>query len=179
MHSKNFLALLLILGAICDRATAEDWRQFRGPGSNGVVQNIEIPEVWDASSHVKWKVSVPGAGWSAPIVVGKKVIVTTAISSGQKNKDSEHNWQVTCFDASSGKTLWSKVALKSKPRLETHRDNTYASETPATDGKHIVAYFGMMGVFCYDLDGNEMLTIDDLEKMFIKCGLKFDLNNFK
>ena len=53
----------------------------------------------------------------------------------------------------SRKVLWTKTALEGKPRLETHRDNTYASETPVTDGKYVVAYFGMMGMFCYDFDG--------------------------
>jgi outer membrane protein assembly factor BamB len=58
-----------------------------------------------------------------------------------------------CLDAKTGKVLWTKTALEGKPRLETHRDNTYASETPVSDGKYVVAYFGMMGLFCYDLDG--------------------------
>lgn len=71
-----------------------------------------------------------------------------------------HAWKVVCLDAVSGKTLWSEEAIKSKPRLGTHRDNTYASETPVTDGRHIVAYFGMTGVFCYDLDGKELWKKD-------------------
>lgn len=93
-------------------------------------------------------------------MVGKKVFVTTAVSSGQKNKNSEHSWKVLCIDSDSGKILWTKDAIQGKPRLGTHRDNTYASETPATDGTRIVVCFGMMGVFCYDLDGNELWQKD-------------------
>jgi len=141
-------------------AMSDDWRQFRGPGSNGVLEGSELPEEWGTDSNVKWKVPVPGEGWSAPIIVGQKVFVTTAVSSGQKNKGSEHEWRVICLDAASGKQLWSNNAIKSKPRLGTHRDNTYASETPVTDGKHLVAYFGMMGLFCYDLDGKELWKKD-------------------
>ena len=152
--------MFLALAAICNRSIADDWRQFRGPGSNGIVQDITLPEVWGTDSNIKWKATIQGEGWSAPIVVGQKVFVTTAVSSGQKSKNSDHDWKVLCLDAATGKTLWSKDAIHSKPRLGTHRDNTYASETPATDGKKVVAYFGMMGVFCYDLDGNELWKND-------------------
>lgn len=152
--------MFLALAVLSNATNAEDWRQFRGPGSNGIVQDIKLPEVWGMDSNIKWKVTVPGEGWSAPIVVGQKVFVTTAVTTDQKNKNSEHKWMVLCLDAMSGKVLWSKESIKSKPRLGTHRDNTYASETPVTDGTKIVAYFGMMGVFCYDLDGKELWKKD-------------------
>ena len=154
------IGLFLLTLTIGNRTNADDWRQFRGPDSNGVIRDIKLPEVWGTDSSIQWKASVPGEGWSAPIVVGQKVLVTTAVSSGQKNKDSEHVWKVICLDAKSGKPLWSKDAIKSQPRLGTHRDNTYASETPVTDGSKVVAYFGMMGVFCYDLEGNELWKKD-------------------
>ena len=160
MHINKTLVMFLAMAAFCNRSNADDWRQFRGPSSNGVIQGIKLPEVWGMDSSIKWKINVPGEGWSAPIVVGQKVFVTTAVSTGQKNKNAEHDWKVICIDATTGKILWSKVAIKSKPRLGTHRDNTYASETPVTDGSKVVAYFGMMGVFCYDLDGNELWKKD-------------------
>jgi outer membrane protein assembly factor BamB len=148
MRLRGIALLLMLAGAICDSATAVDWRQFRGPNSNGVIEDAELPEVWGLDSNIRWKVPVPGEGWSAPIIVGQKVFVTTSVSAGRKDKESEHIWKVICLDAESGTTLWSKDAISSKPRLGTHRDNTYATETPATDGKKVVAYFGMMGAFC-------------------------------
>jgi outer membrane protein assembly factor BamB len=160
MFSKKTFSACFSLALTVHSLHAEDWSQFRGPASNGVVQAMKLPEVWDASSAIQWKARIPGEGWSAPIVVGQKVFLTTAVSTDQKNRDFEHTWKVICLDASSGNILWAKDAIKSKPRLGTHRDNTYASETPATDGKHIVVYFGMMGLFCYDLEGNELWKKD-------------------
>lgn len=160
MLLKKTGLIFLAATAVCHEVNADDWRQFRGPNGNGVVEEVKLPESWGMDANIKWKVGVPGEGWSAPIVVGKKVFLTTAVSSGQKNKNSAHDWKVLCLDATSGKTLWSKDAIKSMPRLGTHRDNTYASETPVSDGTKIVAYFGMMGVFCYDLDGNELWKKD-------------------
>lgn len=160
MHLKPMVGLLIAFACAGGLVNAEDWRQFRGPGSNGIVKNLKLPEVWDVESHLKWKSAVPGEGWSAPIVVGGKVFVTTAVTSGAKNKDSEHVWKLVCLDAQNGKVLWSQDAITSRPRLGTHRDNTYASETPVSDGSKIVVYFGMMGVVCYDLDGKELWKKD-------------------
>ena len=139
---------------------ADDSLQFRGTNSDGFVLEKNVPEVWDLNSQIKWQVAVPGEGWSAPIVVGERLFLTTSVSAGRKDMNSEHDWQVLCFDKTTGKSLWSKSVLKGKPRLGTHRDNTYASETPVCDGKHLVVYFGMMGLVCFDLDGNELWKKD-------------------
>ena len=152
--------IVLTLATVCNESMANDWWQFRGPGSNGIVRDLKLPEVWGVDSNIKWKTNIPGEGWSAPVVVGKKVFVTTAVSSGKKDKSSDHAWKVLCLDSESGNVLWTKETLQGKPRLGTHRDNTYASETPATDGTRIVVYFGMMGVFCYDLNGQELWQKD-------------------
>ena len=139
---------------------ADDSNQFRGTNANGFVLDKGIPEVWNADSQFKWQAKIPGEGWSAPIVVGEKVIVSTSVSSGGKDMNSEHDWQVHCFDKTTGKAVWSKTVAHGKPRLGTHRDNTYASETPVSDGKHVVVYFGMTSVCCFDLDGNELWKKD-------------------
>lgn len=71
----------------------------------------------------------------------------------RKPPESVYRWEVYCFDLATGDEIWKKVARESRPTMPIHRSNTYASETPVTDGEHIYAYFGMAGVYCYDLDG--------------------------
>jgi outer membrane protein assembly factor BamB len=61
--------------------------------------------------------------------------------------------EVICLNLKTGKELWKKVAFKSNPRVGSHKGNGYASETPVTDGKRVYAYFGMTGIFCYDMKG--------------------------
>lgn len=68
--------------------------------------------------------------------------------------DVLYRWEVICLDRLSGSMLWSKVALERKPTIPTQGSNTYASETPVTDGERLYVYFGMHGLFCYDFDGN-------------------------
>ena len=69
-------------------------------------------------------------------------------------KDEIYRWELTSFDLKTGKELWKQVAYKGIPRNKKHPSNNYACETPVTDGKRIVTYFGMMGVYCYDMGGN-------------------------
>ncbi len=69
-------------------------------------------------------------------------------------KQDIYRWEVTCVDLNTGKEIWNRVAFKGHPKVGKNPMNTYASETPATDGKRIFAYFGMTGLFCYDMNGS-------------------------
>lgn len=64
-----------------------------------------------------------------------------------------YRWELTCFDLKTGKELWKQVARTGSPKIKKHTGSTYACETPVTDGKRVYAYFGMTGVYCYDLSG--------------------------
>ena len=139
---------------------AADWPQFRGPDGNGLTSEANLPDQWDAEANIKWKAAVPGKGWSAPIVANGKAVVTTAVAEVPGDQSSVHSFEVHCFDVATGERLWQQVAKKEKPRIPTHPDNTYASETPVTDGEHIVVYFGMTGVFCFDFDGKPLWQKD-------------------
>jgi outer membrane protein assembly factor BamB len=41
-----------------------------------------------------------------------------------------------------------------------HYNNSYATETPATDGERLIAYFGMTGLYCFDLEGKLLWSKD-------------------
>jgi outer membrane protein assembly factor BamB len=64
-----------------------------------------------------------------------------------------YRWEVYCLDAATGKILWKRVAAEKKPTIPKQPTNSYASETPVTDGEHVYAYFAMTGLYCYDLSG--------------------------
>lgn len=64
------------------------------------------------------------------------------------------SYVVLALDAGTGKVVWQREAHRGQPAGGRHRKNTYASETPATDGERIYASFGgNVGVFCYTMDG--------------------------
>ena len=76
-------------------------------------------------------------------------------------KEEVYRWELTCFDLKTGKELWKQVARKGNPGSKKHAMNNYACETPVTDGERVYAYFGMNGVYCYDL-GGKLLWQKDL-----------------
>jgi len=68
-------------------------------------------------------------------------------------KEEVYRWELTCFDVKTGKELWKQVAKTGAPRIKKNGQSSYACETPVADGKRVIAYFGMTGVYCYDLNG--------------------------
>lgn len=76
-------------------------------------------------------------------------------------KQDVYRWEVTCIDLNTGKELWKQVPFKGNPRINKNTDSNYATETPVTDGERVYAYFGMLGLYCYDMDG-KMLWQKDL-----------------
>jgi outer membrane protein assembly factor BamB len=63
-------------------------------------------------------------------------------------------YMVYAVEAKTGKIAWEREAHRGKPFGGRHRKNTYASETPVTDGERLyVSFGGNVGIFCYSLDG--------------------------
>jgi outer membrane protein assembly factor BamB len=150
---------------------APEWAAWRGDGT-GISLEKNTAVSWSANHNVRWKVAVPGYGWSCPVVAGGKVFLTTATSekqeaplrqgppSGLEAPDAYFKWQVLCLDGATGKTLWTKVAAERKPAFGNHPSNTWATETPVVDGQRVYAYFGNVGLFCYDFGGKLIWSVD-------------------
>src|SRR6185295_2618980 len=73
---------------------------------------------------------------------------------GPSGPQPEHKFMLLCYDRKTGKLLWEKVARVATPHEGHHpRYGSFASNSPVTDGKHVIAFFGSRGVYCYTLDG--------------------------
>jgi outer membrane protein assembly factor BamB len=164
MTRRGWLTVLLTSGA-----ARANWPQFRGEGSRGVAQDDpRLPESWSRTENVAWRTPLPGMAWSGPIVWGDRVFLTNCVASGQVEAVKKglyfggnrpdppkdvHRWSVLAFNLASGKRLWEQTAHDGLPATSRHLKNSFASETPATDGERVYAHFGHLGTFCYDLDG--------------------------
>jgi outer membrane protein assembly factor BamB len=180
MH-KSAAALVMVISL--SLAYAENWPGWRGPGSHGVSAEKGIPVQWDLSRNVKWKVEVPGLGHSSPVVWGNRIFVTTAVSSdpaadnwqkgffqGERKPDAaEISWKVLCYDRDTGRLLWEQTAVRKKPVNARHTKNSYASQTPVTDGTHVYAFFGDQGIYCYDFQG-KLIWSQDLGNFTMRNG---------
>jgi outer membrane protein assembly factor BamB len=161
-------------------AFAAEWPSFRGPAAAGIAEGQQLPGSWDATTgtNIQWKTAIPGLAHSSPILWGDRVFVTTAISSrgnatfktglygeGTASEDlSSHKWQVIALDRISGKILWTRTAHEGPPKEKRHIKSTYASSSPATNGRVVVALFGSQGLYAYDFDG-KLLWKKDLGRI--------------
>src|SRR5262245_5651927 len=75
---------VLFLLVVTLNVEAADWPGFRGPNGSAVSDNANLPAEWGKDHNVAWKVSVPGYGWSSPVISGDRVFVTTAVSDKQR-----------------------------------------------------------------------------------------------
>ncbi len=152
------------------------WPSFRGPQASGVAEDQDLPDSWDGvtGENILWHTPIPGLGHSSPIVWGERIFVTSAVSTdpnatfrpglygdGDASADrSHHRWMIYAIDKGTGETLWERVAYEGTPVDKRHIKSTYASSTPVTDGRIVVAWFGSQGVHAYDVHGNFLWKVD-------------------
>ena len=152
------------------------WPSFRGPQASGIAERQDLPDTWNAKTgeNILWRTPIPGLAHSSPAIWGKRVFVTSAVSSdpkasfrpglygdGDASKDrSVHRWMIYALDKRSGKILWQRVAHEGEPSDKRHIKSTYANSTPATDGRIVVAWFGSQGVHAYDVNGRFLWKVD-------------------
>lgn len=138
-------AVAALIGVMPLVVTADDWRQFRGNAATGVTTAGDLAKA--SQLEIAWKVPLEGRGLSAPIVVGDKVIVTSASGYHQDRL------RVACFTAGSGELLWERQ-FWATGRTSSHPKTCNAAPTPASDGERIFALFSSDDLICLDLNGN-------------------------
>lgn len=146
------------------------WPSFHGTRARGVGAGTP-PTTWDLESgeNVRWKTAIPGLAHASPIVWGNRIYLTTAASAQidpeltvglygsitpAKDKDLEHIWWVYAIDRETGAVVWKRNAHQGTPAIRRHIKASHANSTPATDGEHVVAFFGSEGLHTYDRDGS-------------------------
>lgn len=155
-------------------SAGSNWPQWRGPDSQGISHDRGIPVEWSSAKNIQWKTAIAGRGHSSPIVWEDRVFLTSSIEGpvvpGRKapkhmmgneeffhpdwtGSDRSYTFKVVCVNAQNGKITWERIAYDGPVYDHRHRKNTYASPTPSTDGKHVYAFFGSEGMYCYDFAG--------------------------
>jgi len=169
-----FSCLACGLQCFAQSSPPENWPQWRGPQGAGISAEKNLPDDWGADKNIRWKTPLPGRGHSSPVVWGNRIFLTTNLEGdvipGAKavrhvrngeiwvHPDSvsgnrKHTLKVLCLDRDTGKILWEQIAYEGKVLDDRHRKNTYASGTPATDGKFVYVFFEAEGLYCYDFTG--------------------------
>lgn len=168
-------------------AAGSNWPQWRGPTGQGTSSEKNLPATWSPTKNIKWKTPIAGRAHSSPIVWGKKIFLTTALDGaaipGRKagvahklldgtdfvhpdavGADLRHTFKVIALDRSTGKILWERIAYEGPVHDSRHKKASFASSTPATDGKYVFAFFGSEGLYAYDYKG-KLLWKQELGKL--------------
>ncbi len=146
MSRPRLFAALVLACAALSTARADNWPAWRGPTGQGSTAETKLPLKWSAKENVKWKIDLPDAGNSTPIVWGDFVYLTQATDKGKTRS-------LWCLNRKTGAKVWDKsVAFTGKEQI--HGTNTYCAASPVTDGERVIVFHGSAGLHCYDMKGN-------------------------
>jgi outer membrane protein assembly factor BamB len=135
----------------------QQWPCFRGPSGQGLTASPGLPVRWGKDgTNILWRVKVPGRGNSSPVVWGDRLFLTGAAPDGTGRS-------VYCFRTGDGQLLWTRQPPQRKPEAGVRPKNGFASATPVTDGRRVVAFLGSCGLVCFDLDGTLLWQFDQMQ----------------
>ena len=160
MKKKSFL---IILSALIPCFMKADWPQFRGPDGQGHSKEKNVPLEWSDEKNVKWKMAVPGKGFSSPVIFNKQIWMTSAENEGK-------SLHAICLDKTSGKLIHNIKVITTDNPGPLHRLNGYASPTPAIDKEHVFVHFGPRGTACLNKKGEVIWKNTNLDYNVIQGG---------
>jgi outer membrane protein assembly factor BamB len=153
-HLRRLLTAGCVLcGFLTSTATSQEWTRFRGPNGSGISAANTVPIRW-TEKDFNWKVELPGVGHSSPVLWGERIFVTSGDeATGER--------LILCLRTQDGRRLWSRAFAGA--RHGKHQDNSFASATPAVDGRHVYLCWGSPKeylVVALDHDGKEVWRTD-------------------
>jgi outer membrane protein assembly factor BamB len=137
MKSLLFLSLLFL---------PQDWPEFRGPTGQGHSDERGLPLVWSETKNVRWKVAIPGRGWSSPSIQGDRIWLTTATEEGK-------SLRAVSVDRNTGAVLQNVEVFRVKSLGNLNSKNSQASPTPVLEGDRVYLHFGAYGTACITQSG--------------------------
>jgi outer membrane protein assembly factor BamB len=149
MPNRSLPAVLLFTAAsalMAAEPSAPNWPQFRGENGAGVSADGRPPVKISPTQNVLWSIKVPWSP-SSPSVWEDKIFLTT-FNDGQL--------ETRCHNRTDGHLLWAQKIKPEKVEDFHGSDGSPAASTPATDGTHVVSYFGSFGLVCHDFAGKEL-----------------------
>jgi outer membrane protein assembly factor BamB len=145
------ISLLMALVAL-----TESWPQFRGPDGDGHSGETNLPLTWTESENVKWKVALPGKGWSSPVLAGNEIWLTTAT-------EENRSLRALMLEASTGKIRQNVEVFRLSTPVQGHSKNSGASPSAILDGDRVYVHFGGYGTACLRRDGQIVWSTQELK----------------
>jgi outer membrane protein assembly factor BamB len=159
----------MTIGACCicqQQILADQWPNWRGPGSDGICREKNVPYEWSATKNIAWKVPLPGPGGATPVIWDDRIFLSSTDASGRL---------LLIAFKTDGKEAWKQVVSEGNKNVRGDEGNS-ASASPATDGKHVWVFFtnGILG--CYTVEGKEVWKFD-VQERYGKFNIQFGLTS--
>ena len=137
---------------------------FRGPNAGSVAIDAKLPTEFggEEKENIAWRTELPGRSVGGVIVVGDSAITTSSSGMDQRRL---HLFSVNTND---GSIRWQQEFV-ARGRPFCHPTSANAAPTPASDGKHIFAFYSSNDLACVDLEGN-LVWYRSLSTDFPKAG---------
>lgn len=153
MKSHRTLSFAIAFALCISTATAENWGSWRGPSSNGVSTETNVPVSWSKDTNVAWRFPLPGPAGATPAVWGDHIFVTTV--DGDK-------LLLICV-GTNGKELWRQQIGTGNKDVRGDEGNS-ASPSPITDGRHVWSCMATGDLACFTVEGEAVWQIDLQER---------------
>ena len=167
---RSFICLLTVVALISafrlsSTVASDNWAQWRGGKLDNTSGETDLPIDFDKENNLLWRIEMPGAAGSSPIVWDDRVFATTA--------DGDE-LALLAF-TTKGAKLWSAKLGGQNRQLRMDIAN-YASPSPATDGKHVWATSSAGVLHCFAMDGSPIWTLD-LQEKYGKFEIQFGMSS--
>ncbi|MEP6672593.1 MAG: PQQ-binding-like beta-propeller repeat protein, partial [Chthoniobacter sp.] len=165
MNSPRIITALALLSL---SAWADDWPQWRGPQRDGVWREKGIMESFPPTGlKVLWRAEA-GGSWPSPVVADGRVFLHDA----QLTHPRAHE-RVRCFDATSGKVLWTHAYEVDYPDWAYNAEqNGGPAATPAVVEGKVYALGANGDAMCLHAATGELLWRRDLAKDYAAAELQ-------
>ena len=169
VHSLIAFLLFASHFLVVGNSRAENWPMWRGPQQNGISREKGLPVRWSQTENVAWRLPLPGAAPSTPVVWDDQIFLTSS------ERGSEQTLLLS-VDVIDGKQRWQRVI--GRGGSEQSETNNLAAPSPCTDGKHVWTMTSNGTITCFDLSGNQkwQFNVEDrYEKIDMPWGMASSL----
>jgi outer membrane protein assembly factor BamB len=166
---RSTMVSMLISIAAAAAFSSDEWPDYRGVDGQGHSDAKGLPTSWSDTENVTWKTTIPGKGWSSPVISGDEIWLTTAIEATKPDEGTPPStddykspkpgpgtivsakpisMRAVCVSLSGGKIVKNvEIFFIEKPG-NIHNRNSYASGSPVLENGKLYVHFGTYGTAC-------------------------------
>ncbi|MCH2210097.1 MAG: PQQ-like beta-propeller repeat protein [Fuerstiella sp.] len=164
MKLKNHLSAVLTLTIILQTAVADNWGSWRGPTSNGISTETNLPINWSRDINVAWRLALPGPAGATPAVWDDQVFVTSI--------DGE-SLLLICV-GTDGQEQWRREVGRGNKDARGDEGNS-ASPSPISDGNFVWCCMATGDLACFTTKGKLVWKLD-LQDRYGKFDIAFGMS---